>query len=275
MSDGPTGPEPTTGQPRLDGKVAFITGGTKNIGRATARAFAAAGAAVVITARTEADLKEAKSDLEAIGGGEVLTVTADASVDDEIVESVRVAVDTFGGVDILVNNAYFSGRLGGRRAGLETSLEDWDAVWRGNVLAAYRHIQLLEPSMRARGGGSVINLLSIAMSGHIDGLLAYATTKSALATITRYLATELAPAIRVNAISPGAISPDGEPRGSIQRELVQLSPMQRVGVPDEIASVALFLASDASSFVTGQTIVADGGVVARSFGCTGPRPRTI
>ena len=265
MSEGPTEPNPTTAQPRLDGKVAFITGGTKNIGRATARAFVAAGADVIITARTETDLKEAQSDLEALGGGKVLTLAADASIDREIVESVRAATDAFGGVDILVNNAYFSGRLGARRAGLETSLDDWEAVWRGNVLAAYRYIQLLEPAMRARGGGSIINLLSIAMSGHIEGLLGYATTKSALATITRFLATELAPAIRVNAVSPGAISPTGEPLGSIQRELVQLSPMQRVGVPDEIASVALFLASDASSFVTGQTIVVDGGVMARSF----------
>jgi NAD(P)-dependent dehydrogenase (short-subunit alcohol dehydrogenase family) len=265
MTAGSTESKPTTGRPRLDGKVAFITGGTKKIGRATARAFVSAGADVVITARTESDLKETKSDLEALGGGRVLTVSADATIDDEIVESVRAANDTFGGVDILVNNAYFSGRLGGRRAGLEMSLEDWDAVWRGNVLSAFRYIQLLEPGMTARGGGSVINLLSIAMSGHISGLLGYSTTKSALATITRHLATELAPAIRVNAISPGAISADGEPQGAIQRELVQLAPMQRVGVPDEIASVALFLASDASSYVTGQTIVVDGGILARSF----------
>jgi NAD(P)-dependent dehydrogenase (short-subunit alcohol dehydrogenase family) len=254
-----------TDQPRLDGKVAFVTGGTKKIGRATARAFVMAGADVVITARTESDLKKAKSDLEALGGGKVLTVAADASVDDDIVESARAATDTFGGVDILVNNAYYSGQLSGRRSALETSLEDWDLVWRGNVLSAFRYIQLLEPAMRERGGGSIINLLSIAMSGHIGGLLGYSTTKSALATITRQLATELAPAIRVNAISPGAISADGEPQGSIQRELVQLAPMKRVGVPDEIASVALFLASDASSYVTGQTIVVDGGVVARSF----------
>lgn len=265
MGAGPTELSLSWNKPRLDGKVAFITGGTKNIGRATARAFVAAGSDVVITARTATDLDVARAELEALGGGRVLAVAADATVDDQIVESVRAAIDEFGGVDILVNNAYFSGRLSGRRSGLETSLEDWDAAWRGNVLSAYRYIQLIEPSMLARGGGSVINLLSIAMSGHLEGLLAYAASKSALATITRFLAAELAPAIRVNAISPGAISPDGEPRGSIQRDLLQLSPMRRVGVPDEIASVALFLASDASSFVTGQTIVADGGVVARSF----------
>jgi 7-alpha-hydroxysteroid dehydrogenase len=261
----PTVVTPVSGEPRLDGKVAFITGGTKNIGRATARAFAAAGADLVITARTEADLQEAKSELEALGGGRVLTVVADASSDDDIVRSVRAAEDAFAGIDILVNNAYFSGRVGGRRAGLQTSLGDWNAVWRGNVLSAFRYIQLLEPAMRDRARGSVINVLSIAMNGYIEGLLGYATTKSALATITRHLAAELAPAIRVNAISPGAVSPDGTPRGSIQRELAELSPMHRVGLADEIASVALFLGSDASSFVTGQVIVADGGVVARAF----------
>ena len=265
MGEGQTESTAATGQPRLAGKVAFVTGGTKKIGRAVARAFVEAGADVVITARTESDLRETKAHLEALGGGRVLTVVADATVDEEIVESVRVATDSFGGVDILVNNAYFSGRLGGRRPGLEMTLEDWDAVWRGNVLSAFRYIQLLEPAMSARGGGSVINLLSIATSGHIEGLLGYASTKSALATITRQLATGLAPAIRVNAISPGPIAPDGEPQGSIQRELVQLAPMRRVGTPGEIASVALFLASDASSYVTGQTIVVDGGILARSF----------
>jgi NAD(P)-dependent dehydrogenase (short-subunit alcohol dehydrogenase family) len=120
--------------------------------------------------------------------------------------------------------------------------------------------------MRERGNGSIINMLSIAATGYVEGLIAYATSKNALATITRYLAVELAPAIRVNAISPGAISPDGKPMGSIQRNLLQLSPLQRVGSADEIASVAVFLASDASSFITGQVLVADGGVLGRAFG---------
>lgn len=249
----------------LDGMVAFITGGTKNIGRATAHRFAAAGADVVITARSEAGLLEVKSELERLDGGRVLTIAGDVSNDDDVVRSVETAVESFGGVDILVNNAMFSSRRGGRKRGLETSPEDWEAIFRGNVLAPCRYIQLFEPIMRGRHGGSIINLLSIVTTGYVEGLMAYATSKSALATITRYLATELAPAIRVNAISPGAISPDGQPMGSIQRQLAQVAPMQRVGKADEVASVALFLASDASSFVTGQVIVADGGILGKGF----------
>jgi NAD(P)-dependent dehydrogenase (short-subunit alcohol dehydrogenase family) len=251
---------------QLHGKVALITGGTKNIGRATARAFAAAGADLVVTARNEAGLEATRTELMTEFPGKVVTVPADVSSDEDIVRSVDVALEAFGGVDILVNNAYYSSRLGGLRPGLEMTIEQWDSIWRGNVLATYRYTQLLEPTMRERGSGSIINVLSIAAAGYFEGLMAYAASKNALATITRYLSVDLAPAIRVNAISPGAVSPDGKPRDSIQRDLLRLSPLQRVGSADEIASVAVFLASDASSFVTGQVIVADGGVLARSFG---------
>ena len=250
---------------RLDRKVAFITGGTKNIGRATARTFAKAGADLVITARTASDLHEAQADLEALGGGRVLAVTADVSNDEDIVRSVGAAVDTFGGVDILVNNAFVSTAARGLRAALETSADDWNAIWRGNVLAPYRYIQLLEPTMRNRGCGSIINLVSIAMHGYVKGLLTYATTKSALATMTRHLAAELGPAVRVNAIAPGAVPRDEQSTMDIQRQITELAPMQRAGTADEIASVALFLASEASSFVTGQIIAVDGGVRARAF----------
>lgn len=260
-SVGAHGPGPSG----LEGRVALVTGGTKNIGRATARAFAAAGAHVIITARGESGLAQTRAELETLGSGTVVTVAADVSSDEDIVHSVRIALEAFGGVDVLVNNAYYSGRLAGRHRGLETTPEQWEAVWRGNVLAPYRYVQLLEPTMRERGAGSVINVLSIAAAGYVDGLLAYAASKNALATITRYLAVDLAPAIRVNAISPGAVSPDGSPQGSIQRALMQRSALQRVGSADEIASVALFLASAASSFVTGQVLVADGGVLARGF----------
>ena len=253
------------GSIRLDGKVALVTGGTKNIGLAIARAFATAGAGVVITARNAAGLEEARAELETLGTGKILTITADVSDDDDIVRSADTALDTFGGVDVLVNNAYYAGRLAGRRPGLEMTPEQWDAIWRGNVLAPYRHIQLLEPTMRERGAGSIINLQSIAASGYVHGLMGYAASKSALGAITRYLAVDLAPTIRVNAISPGPISPDGTPLGTIQRELSRLSALHRVGRADEIASVALFLASDASSYITGQTLVADGGVLARAF----------
>jgi len=256
---------PATNGPRLDGKVAFITGATQNIGFATARAFALAGADLVITARTEADLATAKAELEALGGGKVVTVVADVLDDDAIVASVDAATAAFGGVDVLVNNAAASGRTREQLAGLDTSIETWNMVWQANLLASYRHIQLLAPTMKARGGGSVVNILSIAMSTYMSNLLPYSTVKGAIATLTRYLAVDLAPDIRVNGVSPGAITPTGEPRGALQRSLVEVTPMQRAGAADEIASTTLFLASEASSFVTGQIISVDGGIVAHSL----------
>jgi len=263
-----------TGSMRLDGKVALVTGGTKNIGLATARAFAAAGADLVITARGAAGLAKAREELETLGRRRVVTIQADVSEDEAIVRSVDAALEAFGGVDVLVNNAYYAGRLAGRHPGVEMTAEHWEAIWRGNVLAPYRYIQLLEPAMRARGAGSIINLVSIAASGYVHGLMGYAASKSALATMTRYLAVDLGPAIRVNAISPGAVSPDGNPLGGIQRELSGRSALQRVGRADEVASLALFLASDTSSYVTGQTLVADGGVLARAFApCVMAQPR--
>jgi len=253
------------GSMRLDAKVALVTGGTKNIGLATARAFAAAGADVIITARNAAGLEQARAELESLSTGKIVAIAADVTVDEDIVRSVDAVLEAFGGVDVLVNNAYYAGPLAGRRPALEMTSEQWDAIWRGNVLAPYRYIQLLEPTMRERGSGSIINLVSIAATGYVQGLMGYGASKSALATMTRYLAVDLGPAIRVNAISPGPVSPDGNPLGAIQRELADLSTLQRVGRADEIASLALFLASDASSLVTGHSLVADGGVLARAF----------
>jgi NAD(P)-dependent dehydrogenase (short-subunit alcohol dehydrogenase family) len=240
----------------------LITGGTKNIGRAMARMFVTAGADVVITSRTEGDLKEVAEDLAGLGG-RALPVVADVSNPDDIERSVDAAVAAFGGVDVMVNNAFSKGGPVRREWALDTSVQDWDAVWRTNVMGPFHYMQLLEPVMRERGRGSVINLLSIVALGYDNGLMAYATSKNALGTITRYLATELAPAIRVNAIAPGAISPTGEPRNHVQERIAQVAPMKRIGNPHEIASAALFLASDASSFVTGQVLVVDGGIVGK------------
>jgi 7-alpha-hydroxysteroid dehydrogenase len=247
---------------RLDGKVAFITGGTKNIGRAMARTFVRAGADVVVTARTQADLDVVAAELEELGG-RVLTVVADSGDERDIARAVAAALDTFGGVDVLVNNAFSKGGPVRRERALDTSADDWNAVWRTNVMGPYHYMQLLEPVMRDRGSGSIINMLSIVAFGYDNGLMAYATSKSALGTITRYAATELAPVIRVNAIAPGAVSPTGEPRNFVQERIAKVAPMQRIGGPDEIASAALFLASDASSFVTGQVLFVDGGIVGK------------
>lgn len=270
MSDGPTGSQPTTGQPSLDGKVAFITGGTKNIGRATARAFAVAGAAVVITARTEADLKETKSDLEALGGGEVLTVTADASVDDEIVESVRVAVDTFGGVDILVNNAVVR-----HFAPVEAfPVERWNEAMAVNVSAAFHTIRLVLPGMRQRNWGRIVNMSSIYGLIGTTNRIDYVTSKTALIGMTRAVALEtVGQDITCNAICPGAaLTPDSEgrihalmeaeslPRQAAEEKYLSVrQPSRRFIGADNVAALIVFLCSPAARDITGAALTIDGG----------------
>jgi len=242
---------------RLDGQVAIVTGATKNIGRAIADAFAGAGASLVLTARTESDLEVRCRELRA-DGVRVHGVVADVASDADVRRTVAEAEDAFGRVDVLVNNAYSAGTA--RPFALDVPDQDWDSCWRANVLGPYRLMQLAGRLMIDRGGGSIINILSISAFRHDPGMTAYAATKAALWSLTRYVATEAAPAVRVNAISPGPITPNGLPRTRGMERNLPLIPMGRCGVPHEIAMVALFLASPASSYVTGQVIGVDGGL---------------
>jgi len=242
---------------RLDGQVALVTGATKNIGRAIAGTFAAAGASLVLTARTASDLEARCAELRA-RGTRVHPVVGDVASDDDVRRTVAAAQATFGRIDVLVNNAYSAGRA--RPFALDVPDEDWDSCWRANVLGPYRLMQLAGRLMIDNGGGSIINILSISAFRHDPGMTAYAATKAALWSLTRYIATEAAPAVRVNAISPGPITDDGLPRSKGMERNLPLIPMARGGLPGEIATVALFLASPASSYVTGQVVGVDGGL---------------
>jgi NAD(P)-dependent dehydrogenase (short-subunit alcohol dehydrogenase family) len=243
----------------LNGRVAVITGATRNIGLATAREFARAGADLVISARSADTLHQVAAELEELGPGRVVPVTGDVTVADDLDRLASSALDSFGGVDVLVNNALV---VMEHDSILDASDTEWEKGLRGYIQGPLRLIRTLAPSMAERGQGSIVNLVSTAGFMPVAGLGAYGVMKSAMWTLTRYLAAELAPQIRVNAVCPGTTSPDGTTEGRETWErLIKIVPLRRMGGPEESAKPVLFLASSASSYTTGQVIFVDGGRV--------------
>jgi NAD(P)-dependent dehydrogenase (short-subunit alcohol dehydrogenase family) len=250
----------------LEGRVALVTGGSRNIGLAIARRFAAAGADLVITARTPETLTAVAADIRATTGRRVLAVAGDAAEPDDIDRLASRALEEFGGVDVVVNNALTS--VGSTDSVLDADDAVWEASMRGYVQGPLRLLRRLMPSITARGHGSVINIVSTAGFVPIAGLAPYGVMKAAMWSLTRYLASDLAPEVRVNALCPGTTSQDGGIYKEGWRALLPLVPMARMGTAGESAGAALFLASDAASYTTGQVIFTDGGRV----GLAGSRP---
>jgi NAD(P)-dependent dehydrogenase (short-subunit alcohol dehydrogenase family) len=246
----------------LDGKVALIVGAANGIGRATAQAFASAGAAVVC-----ADIEDAKpvaADIEATGGRAVacsLDVTSSASCR----AAVASAVERFGGLDVLLYGAADNDRTA---TVLELDEAAWDRVIRVNLTGAFLMVKAAIPAMIAGGGGSVILIASQLGRVGSPGRPAYCATKGALIQLAKVLATDhAAQGIRANTLSPGAI----ETRRMLQRWKTMedaravMAPkhlLGRLGQPEEIARAAVYLASDASAFMTGSDLLIDGGYTA-------------
>jgi NAD(P)-dependent dehydrogenase (short-subunit alcohol dehydrogenase family) len=240
---------------RLDGKVALITGGSRGLGRAMAAAFFNAGATVMISSRKADDLQRTAEDL----GGDVAWFAANAGDEDDATACVANTVERFGRVDILVNNAATNPYRGPiialdkPRADKTFQVNQWgplawtQAVWRA--------------SMEERGG-SVLNVVSGGAFGVVPMVGWYGATKAALVHMTQQLANELAPKVRVNAISPGFIKTDMN-RATWEKtsdeDLALRSPLNRLGSPEDIANAALFLVSDLAGWITGQTLTVDGG----------------
>lgn len=252
---------------RLDGKVALITGGCSGIGLATVERFVAEGAAVLV-----ADIQDENGAmLERRFPDRVVYRTCDVTREADIASSTEAAVKAFGGLDVLFNNAGSGGAPGGV---FDTTTEGWDftqnLLLRGPMLG----IKHAAPIMRDRGGGSIINTASIA--GFEAGWgLAYGVAKAGVIHLSKLAAAELgAHNIRVNAICPGVIVTPifgvsvgmsrqvaDQMTGTLTEAASQMQPLRRAGVPEDIAGVALFLASDDSAFVTGTHILADGGIL--------------
>ena len=245
------------------GKVALVTGASSGIGRATAEFLAACGAAVAVNYhRNEAGAREAVESIKA-AGGRAIAVQADVTRLDDVHELVNRANAELGPVAILVNNA---GSLVERLKLLELTEEKWDAVVDLNLKSAFLCAQAVAPSMIERKSGAIINVSSIAgRNGGALGSIHYSTAKGGLIAMTKGLAKELAPhGVRVNAVSPGVVATPFHEQFStpdMMKAYVGMIPQGRVGSPPEVATVVAFLASDASSFICGETIEINGGML--------------
>ncbi|RSZ58386.1 SDR family oxidoreductase [Massilia atriviolacea] len=246
----------------LTGKVAIVTGASSGIGYETAKLFAREGAKVVLGARRQAALQALVAEIEA-GGGEAVAVPGDIGDEDSARALVEVATGTFGGLDIAFNNA---GMTGESTALAELSVAAWDAILATNLRSAFLCARYQIPAMIARGGGSLIFTSSFV--GHtvgFPGMGAYAASKAGLIGLMQVIAVEYgAHGIRANALLPGGTdTPMGRACANTPeaRAFVEgLNVLKRLAQPSEIARSALYLASDASSFTTGTSLLVDGGV---------------
>jgi 7-alpha-hydroxysteroid dehydrogenase len=244
---------------RLDGKVAIVTAAGRGIGAGIARAYAECGADVVIGARTEEQLAEVATYVESLGRKAVV-VPGDLGSREGMAKLVDAAVGELGGVDIVVNNA------GGTmpQAFMDTTEKAFDQALRWNVTTAFNLTQLAVPHMVERGSGSVINITSVAGSFGDRGFAAYGTAKGALIKLTRHMAQDLAPKIRVNSISPGSIATSALDMvlqmPELERAMIDATPLGRLGTVEDIAAAAVYLSSEAGAYVTGRDIRVDGGI---------------
>ena len=242
---------------RLDGRVAIVSGGTRGIGRAIAETFAGVGASIVILARRDNELEEAKVAIEALGVP-VLTHRGSQGDEHDISELLNRTMETFGRADVLVCNAaanpvygpVINLDRGAMRKVLEVNLE-------GPLLLA----QACWNAWMHDNGGSIINVSSGGGIRPVSGLGMYNVSKAGLIHLSRQLALELGPSVRVNTLTPGLVKTDfaRDLWETQEAEKAAALPTQRLGVPQDLASAALYLASDASSWVTGQNLIVDGG----------------
>jgi len=248
---------------RPDGRTAFIPGGSRGLGRAMAQAFAEAGADLILVGRDADSLVTTQSELSALGR-RVEVVAGDVGTTEGAASACHAALELGRDIDILVNN------VGGRRSDIATEdfpIEEWRKLFDLNLTSALVCCQKIGKPMLARRRGSIINITSIAASIAIRGIRGrhYETAKAALESLTRCLAADWAPqGVRVNALAPGGFLTDPNRRWYREKPELRATfeaqiPMGRLGEPDELGPAALFLASDASSYVTGATLLVDGG----------------
>lgn len=244
---------------RLDGKIAVVSGATRNIGLEAARALACVGAEVVMVGRDPDRLRAAADEVAAAASATVHARACDVAREDEAAGLLDWLASEFDQVDVLLNNAHATGD---RKAPvLEVSAADWATTLSTNLLAPYRLCVGVIPAMTAGRGGSIINMLSGAAFRPRGTTVAYGASKAALWSMTQYLAQFCAPKVRVNAVVPGLVqSEGGGPTGDdlLPRYLPEIA-LGRVGRPDEIAPAIVYLASEASSYTTGSIIWANGG----------------
>jgi NAD(P)-dependent dehydrogenase (short-subunit alcohol dehydrogenase family) len=248
---------------RLDGQVAIVTGGARGIGASFAQALAAAGAKVVVADVLDGSAVVARI---AAAGGAAIYLHADVASRDSVGMLVKQSLEKFGTIDVLVNNAAIFASLS-KKPFTEIDGAEWDAVMAVNVRGPFECAKAVAPVMIANGRGKIINVASGTAFKGFAGALHYVSSKGAVIAMTRCLARELGPhKICVNAIAPGltlseAIADNPEWGGAAAQATVASRALKREQVPADLVGTLLYLASDASDFVTGQTIVVDGGSV--------------
>lgn len=246
----------------LTGMVAIVTGGGDGIGKGCAEILAAAGAKVVISNRT---LAKAEAVVEQIssGGGTAIAVSCDVQNDDDLQKTVQTALDAYGKVNILVNNAGLGG--GGRENPFKIDLEYVRRIYNINVFAPWRLCQLTVPYMQKAGYGSIVNITSMSSVNNDPNMAIYGSSKAALNHLTSNLAYDFGPmGVRINCVGPGAtrthalstvLTPE------IEERMLAHTPIKRLGEVSDIAKAVLFFASPMSGWITGQTLMVNGGGV--------------
>jgi 7-alpha-hydroxysteroid dehydrogenase len=249
---------------RLTDRVAVVTGAGRGIGAGCARAFAEAGADVVLAARTEEQLEAVAGDVRA-HGRRALVMPMDVSDLDNLDRLVEAAVAEFGRLDIVVNNA------GGSMPAplVDTSAKMFEGAFHFNVTTAFALSKAALPHLLESGSGAIVNISSAMGRLRDRGFVAYGTAKGALAHMTRLMAIDCAPRVRVNGIAVGSVATSALEvvltEDAIRNEMIEKTPMKRLGEVDDIAIGALYLASNAASFVTGKLIEIDGGIEAANL----------
>jgi NAD(P)-dependent dehydrogenase (short-subunit alcohol dehydrogenase family) len=247
----------------LEGKNALVTGASRGIGRSIALGFAEAGADVAVAARTTSDLETLAKEIDALGR-RALVLTVDIRERDQIRQMIDKTIEGFGKLDVLVNNAggsNFMSPLVGLRP------EGWEKILNLNLNSVFHATQIAAQAMVESGGGSIIQMASVAGIQGAPALSFYSTAKGGTRLFTQAVAKELGSSnVRVNCIAPGWIdTPLNDWLTSDEaalKEAERMTPLGRIGTPEEVVGAAIFLASGASSFVTGTTIVVDGGQTA-------------
>jgi 3-oxoacyl-[acyl-carrier protein] reductase len=245
---------------RFQDQVAVITGGAKGIGRAVALAFIREGARVALVDIDKAGLAALREEIEKLGG-QVLAVCCDISNSSEVREMMNLVQKTFGRIDILVNNAGII-----RRGTIETvTEEDWDRVIAINLKGTFNCCRAVIEPMKRRGGGKIVNVSSIAAkTGDITSAPGYGSSKAGVDALMKTLARQLAPyGIRVNAVAPHAIETEMSAQWPEEkrREIIASIPLGRLGRPEDVAEAVLFLASKSASFITGEILDVNGGML--------------
>ena len=248
-------------------RVVLVTGASRGIGAAIARGFAAEGAGVAVNYLSNAAAADEVVAACKAAGGDAMAAPADVTD----AEAIRAMVDhvaaEFGRIDVLVNNAFrpYAFDPDARKLFWDTEWADYESQVDGALFSAYHLCKAVLPAMKRRGGGSIVNMASDLVARPTIPYHEYTTAKSALVGFTRNLAAELGPlGIRVNCVAPGLVYPTEASRGTkeeVKEMLTAQTPLRRIAAPDDIAGPVLFLASDWSRFMTGQTLYVDGGLV--------------